>query len=148
MSDDDGNFFSNIKCAEEAAKAQDDAEDTMTDGAKMDAKMSVKKGAKTGAKKGAKSGVKSSLKMVGQDDAETDTKSDTKTPGKRKPKDNIATAKENKQKPAAKDAKHKKGAGSKSGVLNRQNMGASDDEIAELDAKTIEDMSVVPTKSS
>jgi len=27
-------------------------------------------------------------------------------------------------------------------------MGASDDEIAELDAKTIEDASVVPTKSS
>ena len=83
--------------------------------------------------------------MVGQNNVETDAKSDAKTPGKRKPKGNNA---ENKQKSTAKDSKHKKGAGSKSGILNRRDVGASDDEIAELDAKTIEDASVVPTKGS
>ena len=113
-----------------------------------DADTDMKCDVKYDAKSGAKSGTKSSSKMVGQNNVETDVKSDTKTPRMHKPKGNNATAKENKQRSTAKDSKHKKGAGSKSGILNRRDVGASDDEIAELDAKTIEDASVVPTKGS
>jgi len=111
MSEDDGNFFSNINHADEAAKAQDDAKmstkmgvksDTKSslkmvgqNDTKTDAKTDMKTGAKSGMKSGVKSGVKSSSKMVGQNDTETDMKSKAKTPGKCKPKGNNAMAKEN-----------------------------------------------------
>ena len=110
VSEDDGNFFSNIKRAEEAAKAQDDAKTSTKTGAKSgtksglkmvgqnDAETNTKSDAKYDAKSGAKFGAKSSSKMVGQNNVETDEKSDAKTPGKRKPKGNNTTAKENKQK--------------------------------------------------
>ena len=160
MSEDDGNFFSNIKHAKEAAKAQDDVKTSMKTGAKSGTKSSLKMvgqddadtdmkcDVKYDAKSGAKSGMKSSSKMVGQNNVETDVKSDTKTPRMHKPKGNNATAKENKQRSTAKDSKHKKGTRSKLGILNRRDVEASDDEIAELDAKTIEDALVVELSKS
>ena len=45
--------------------------------------------------------------------------------------------KPNKTKAVTKDMKPKKGTGRKSGVLNRCEVGASDDEIAELILKTL-----------